>query len=188
MSLAIPGVSTVHERSVWMDPAFPITGPATQWARIDTNVAHYTAADDLIDGDPGEHASDLPAYLRAIQRSYVTNRGYSVGYWFAVDWLGGVWQLRGFEFMSAANKGWNERTAPVLFLVDGADRLTREAALSGAYGYREVERRALRIIGSPRPHSAIGSTSCPGDGIRRDIAEGLLEPIDPPPTPAPDPD
>lgn len=194
---SIPGVETVHARTSWQDPAKPITGPLCIWSQIRAQIAHYTADDNLIDGDPGEHATNLPAYLRQIQASYIASRGYSVGYWWAVDWLGGAWQLRGWEFKSAANLGRkvgskaNNWTAPILYLVDGSDRLTVEAARTGRAIGVEIERRAGRPIGRPLPHSAIDPTGCCGDGIRTDITAGLLDPgIDirpepPPPLPSP---
>ena len=76
----IPGAHTVHSREAWQDPRYPVFGPFDNPGDNDTIVIHYTAADDLIDGDPGEHADNLPAYMRAMQRSYVTNdQWYRVG-------------------------------------------------------------------------------------------------------------
>lgn len=173
---SIPGVETFHRREAWQDPNLPVTGPAPTMSQWDTFPLHYTAADNLIDGDPGEHASNLPAYLRAIQRDYKVNRGYSVGYGFAVDWLGGVWELRGYDIKNAANRGWNHRTGPVLCLVDGADPLTAEALWSVRALYREAIRRTgryLDLVG----HRDIGATACPGDGIYQQIAAGLVTPL-----------
>jgi hypothetical protein len=182
VTFAIPGVETVHDRTAWVDPLYPISGLPALWDQVTAGVAHYTAADDLIDGDPGEHADDLPGYLRAMNRNYWTVRGYALGYWFAVDWLGGVWRIRGWEYRSAANAGKltgsnaNPWTAPVLYLVDGDDRLTAEAARSGRMIYREADRRAaLGITNRPRGHGELDATDCPGAGIRLDIAAGLLD-------------
>lgn len=187
-NVKVPGVQTYHSRESWQDPAKPVTGPPSEWIRITTNVAHYTADDDLIDGDPGEHASQLPQYMRDMQSSYLRSRGYSLGYLFAVDWLGGVWEIRGFDIRSAANKGnprktgvvnFNGYSFPILFLVDGADGLTEEARYSAQMLYREAERRANRPLGRPKPHSDLDYTSCCGNGIRMNIAWGHLDPIDP---------
>lgn len=171
----IDGV-TFHQRVSWQDPRYPVTGPALSWgSRIDTTPLHYTAADDLIDGDPGESAEDLPAYLRAMQRSYVTVRKYSLGYNFAVDWIGGVWEIRGFDIACAANRGWNHRSVAILCLVDGQDPMTPEAVESVRRLLAEIDRRAGRAT-IVRPHSEIGATQCCGDGIRAQIAAGLITP------------
>jgi len=172
--MTVSGV-TYHPREVWQSPSQPVKGPAFDWSKIDTLPLHYTAADDLIDGDPGESADDLPGYLRAIQNHYLTKRGYSVGYNFAVDWLGGVWEIRGFDYKCAANRGWNERAVAVLCLVDGADPLTAEAVKSVRKILAETNRRAGRSL-TVRPHSEIGSTACPGDGIRRQIKANEFTP------------
>ena len=194
-ALQIPGVETYHSRESWQDPLKPITGLLAVWSLVTTLIAHYTADDDLIDGDPGERAEDLPAYMRAMQASYLRSRGYSLGYLFAIDWLGGVWEIRGFEFRSAANvgdirktgvKNFNIYSGPILFLVDGNDRLTPEAAASARAVYAEMERRANRELGRPKPHSDVDFTSCCGDGIRLDISQGLLDPFTAPaPIPTP---
>ena len=179
----IPGV-TFHPRASWQDPRKPITGPAPIPNRIDTFVVHYTAADDLIDGDPGERADDLPAYLRSMQSSYLSSRGYSVGYNFAVDWLGGVWELRGFDVRCAANKGWNERSIAVLCLVDGQDPLTVEALRSVNAIYAEANRRYRPL--ALKGHRDVGATQCPGTGIYAQIRAGLIRPqARPPIEPAP---
>lgn len=173
---SIHGVETFHPRERWEDPNLPVDGPAPTLEQVDTFPLHYTAADNLIDGDPGEHAEDLPAFLRAIQRDYEINRGYSIGYGFAVDWLGGVWELRGYDFKNAANRGWNHRTLPVLCLVDGADPLTDLALHSVRALYAEAQRRTgreLHLVG----HRDIGATACPGGGIYGQIQLGLIYPL-----------
>ena len=178
----IPGV-TFHPRVSWQDPSRPITGPANNLATIDTDVIHYTADDDLVDGDPGESADQLDDYLRAIQRSYLTSRGYSIGYNWAVDWLGGVWELRGFDIRTAANKGHNGHTNTILVLVDGADPATHLAIGAVRAIIAESQRRTgrtHRIVGHGQLSGA--ATQCPGLGLRVQIAAGLFNPVPPPPT------
>lgn len=182
MSL-VPGAQTVHTRESWQDPKYPVFGPLDDPTNNVTAVLHYTADDDLIDGDPGEHASNLSAYLRSMQKSYVLNRGYSLGYLWAVDWLGGIWQIRGWEYQSAANKGENATTWPILVLVDGQDPATPEAAESIRLLIAEAGRRA----GSPlfiKGHKDIGATACPGAGLYAQIKAGVFTPR-PAPTPPP---
>lgn len=176
----------------WVDPKFPLTGSSPfSWFSVGLIALHYTAAIDVPDGDPGESPDDVASFLRRIQRDYATSRGYSIGYNFCIDWLGRIWTLRGLEYRCAANKGWNHRTVAVLLLVDGANRLNKRMihsmnALSGRLN--QIARHSQR---SPKiaadlelaPHSLIGATQCPGDGIRLDLAEGLVHvPLVPPPS------
>ena len=182
-----------HARADWQDPKLPVTGPAIDWTRIDTVVIHYTAADDLIDGDPGEHAENLPGYLRAIQRDYMTHRvpPYSIGYNAAVDWLGGSWQLRGYDLKCAANKGHNEHTWAILMLVDGNDMATEYAAAEVRRLIAQAEvlaRRELHIVGHGQLTNPNAATACPGTGLRAQIALGEFSPRwNPAPTPEPIP-
>lgn len=182
----IPGIVNVHPRAVWQDPAKPVTGSQRfNPAAITQVVAHYTADDDLIDGDPGENIWQMPAYMRAMQASYLKNRGYSLGYCWAIDWLGGVWEIRGFDYESAANvgdprkigkgKNANDWTLPILCLVDGNDAMTPAALASfRALGF-EMERRAHRSL-SVITHQDLDYTNCAGRGIIGQVARGEADP------------
>lgn len=182
-----------HSRLAWTNPREPITGPAVDWRTIDTVVIHYTAADDLIDGDPGEHADQLPAYMRAMQHAYLTSRGYSLGYCVAVDWLGGSWEIRGADIRCAANKDHNTHTFAILVLVDGNDMATHYAAAEIRRLVAEAEalaKRSLKIIGHGQLQNPNHPTGCPGSGLRAQITLGEFSPswVNPmqPPTPTED--
>lgn len=195
MTVSLPGVAIYHPRSEWQDSEYPITGPAADQSAITTAVVHYTAAEDLPDGDTGETVEDVAALLRRIQRSYSTGRGYSIGYRWAVDWLGGVWQLRGWEFKSAANKGnpditgvanFNVYSEPILCLVDGNDMASPMMVRSVQAIIAESQRRSgrtFRVVG----HGDIDATGCPGAGLRAQVKAGVFVPSPDVPTPPPPP-
>lgn len=174
-----------HPRADWVDPALPVKGPAIfPWVTADRIAIHYTAALNLIDGDPGEDWAGIPAYLRAIHRDYMTNpkRGYSIGYGIAVDQRGHTWQLRGVTWKNAANLNWNDRTLAVLVLVDAADELRSPAVeavrqIVAWFRAQSPFGDAVKIIG----HRDIGATACPGNGVYGQIVAGLLEPQPEPP-------
>ncbi len=142
--------------------------------------AHYTAAASV--------PSDTAAYLRSIQNDYTVNRGYSIGYNFALDRTGQAWECRGFDIKCAANKGMNDVTIAILCLVNGA------AAMSPVMvdTYRQLGAEAQRRVGAALlvvGHRDIGATACPGDGIYGQVVAGVLDPApDPPPQPEPTPD
>lgn len=164
-----------YPRSAWVPPAPPITGPAANWSTIDTVVIHYTAADDLIDGDPGENADGLDDYMRAMQSSYVRTRGYSLGYNVAVDYRGHTWEIRGWDIRCAANKGHNDHTFAILMLVDGADPANPAQVAAANALIAEAQRRAGRpvtVIGHGQLAGA--ATACPGAGLRAQIAGGVF--------------
>jgi len=170
-------VTFTHARATWLAPAPPITGPALLWHTVDTVVIHYTAAYNLIDGDPGEHADRLDDYLRAMQSASVRERGYSVVYNAAMDWPCGSWELRGLDIQCAANKGHNGHTWAVLVLVDGNDGATAHAAAEIRRLIAAAERlagRKLKITGHGQLPGA--ATACPGIGLRAQITAGVFTP------------
>lgn len=178
-----------HPRTDWVG-AEPVTGPPIRWPDIDTVVVHYTAALNLIDGDPGENWFAVPAYLRSIQHEYLTNRhpGYSVGYNVAVDARGDVWELRGFDIKCAANKGHNDHTWAILVLVDGQSPVTEAAVAVIRELVSAVEVHAARPL-AIKGHRDLDATQCPGVGVYAQITSGAFRPqitdrprpVDPPP-------
>jgi hypothetical protein len=169
---------TIRPREDWQSPSQPVVGPAMQLWSVELLPAHYTAANTIPD--------DIPAYLRSIQNDYTVNRGYSIGYNFAVDQTGTAWELRGFDFKCAANKDMNEVTIAVLCLVDGAEAMNPAMVDT----FQGVGAECVRVAGRPLfvvGHRDIGSTSCPGDGIYGQVVSGQLEPDDTQPEPGPEP-
>lgn len=196
----IPGVATIHERTAWEESGYRMAVDFTRTpslyvpGNVDRGVAHYTGAMNVPSGDPGENPNDVGAYLRAAQRDYLINRtgggytrrsdgrffpGYPLGYSFGVDWLGGCWVIRGFDFLPAATNQHNGHTVAVLFYVDGADKATPEMWATA----RAIVREARRLRGRPgfngagtdhgtlTVESGTGTpTACAGAGIRSQLA------------------
>ena len=165
----------IRPRSAWQDPAMPVKGPAMTLKTTSMIPAHYTAASTI--------PSDTASYLRSIQRDYTVNRGYSIGYNFAVDKAGVAWECRGFDIRCAANKGVNASTIAILCLVDGANAMNEAMVTTFRAIAAEAQNRTpqeLVVVG----HRDIGSTSCPGDGIYGQVKSGALDPGEAPaPTP-----
>jgi hypothetical protein len=168
------GFVSYHPRTEWVDVRYPVYGPPIEWSHIDTAVIHYTADDVVPDGS---RPDVVAGYLRAIQKSYTINRGYSIGYLFAVDQHGGVWQLRGWEYKSAANAGHNDHTFPILMLTSGVDRASSAAVHAVQQliaDAQQVTHRTLSIIGHGDLHGA--ATACPGVGLRVQLKAGVFTP------------
>lgn len=202
----IAGVDAFHPRTEWEQSGFRM---ATDFTRqptglkigtVDTMVAHYTGAKNVPDGDFGEDLTTFRDYLRAIERDYLANRtgggyirksdavyfpGYHTGYSFGIDWTGGAWEIRGFDFLPAATNQHNDHTIAVLFFVDGPDKANEKMwATARAIG-RETRRRSghrhFRTTytdhGSLTISSGIGTpTACAGLGIRSQlVTEGNID-------------
>ncbi len=168
----------LHPRTAWQLSSMPVVGPPCPVNDIVQVAIHYTASPKV---DPF-----TASYLRAIHRDYTVNRGYSIGYNFAVCQLGRAWQLRGVDIKCAANKGRNHDTLAILVLVDGDDpanermiNTIRELVTL----IRSVAPNARRIVG----HRQIGATACPGAGLFAQVISGMFEPTAAPPAPVPAP-
>jgi hypothetical protein len=196
----IPGATTVHEREAWEEAGYRMAVDFTRTpslyvpGNVTRGVAHYTGALNVPDGDAGEDPSDVAAFLRRAQRDYLINRtgggytrrsdgrffpGYPLGYNFGVDWLGGAWVLRGFDFLPAATNGHNGYTIAVLLFVDGANPATAPMWETARAIVREARRRSNRPDfnpvgtdhGSLRIDTGVGTpTACAGAGIRAQLS------------------
>jgi hypothetical protein len=159
----------------WEDPKMPVKGPVPTKSKITTIPAHYTAMAVVPD--------NTKVVLRSIQRDYTVNRHYSIGYNFAIDKAGAVWECRGVKIKCAANVKCNDFTMAVLCLVDGSQPMNAKMVKSfkelGAY-LQDYFGRSLQVVG----HRDIGATACPGDGIYAQVKAGKLTPgTTPTPTP-----
>lgn len=158
----------LHPRSDWQLPTQPVVGPVMNQAAIKQIVIHYTAAPKV---DP-----NTPRYLRAIQNDYTVNRGYSIGYNFAVSQDGHAWQCRGLDIKCAANKGHNEWSVAILVLVDGADPcgpLMVKTIRELVNHIRGLCPGARKIVG----HGELMPTGCPGKGVQAQVTAGTFEPV-----------
>jgi N-acetylmuramoyl-L-alanine amidase len=166
-------------RQVWQDPAKPVTGPIAYQPSIERIVLHYPGADwsDMdFDNDGDVDPADTVTILRQMQASYLSSRGYSLGYNFAVDTLGSEYEVRGLAIRNAANREVNNTTVSVLAIVDAE----APAALAQRCAIQRSVRRIrvrlgkhLTIVG----HRDVGATACPGGGLYAQMQSGAFEPV-----------
>lgn len=204
MPLIIPGVATVHERSVWepvdyqMASSFTRQPPAIDLDGITHPAIHYPGVNEVPDGDLGEFDYQIGPWLANVQRWYYESKrgggytrrsdgrwfpGYPIGYSFGVDWLGGVWELRGFDYRPAATYRHNSYTCAVFIIVDAGEPATDLAWRSVRAIEREFHRRGgnrLDFVVRPwghrqfRERTGVGTaTACPSDAIIDQIDQGL---------------
>lgn len=204
---------TIWERADWEPAKYPVKG--TYRFRIDPNTGdpipgsgylldssifvpresnkvthqaiHYTADDELPDGDPGEGIANVFTYVQAMQTSYARNRAYSVGYNWFVDYLGGIWEGRGYDIKCAAHAPANTYADAILVLIDLGKPINDLMAHSIRYlteaAMVETHRIPVQVGHRELPGT---NTACPGDLIVSQIHSGFLRPrpiIQPPQPP-----
>lgn len=168
-----------HGRADWVRRSKPVTGPAFPgWTAIKRIVVHYPGADWAgmdFNRDGTEDYRDTAVLMDNTNNYYWTARGYAIGYNAAADVFGHTWELRGDTVQCAANKGVNETSFAILVVVDADNPATFpqiEAVRRLVAQVRVFAGWDVPIVG----HGEVGSTSCPGNGIRDQIKVGAFEP------------
>lgn len=157
-------------RSDWLRGQ-PFTGPAFNSSVQDRIVIHYIGT--------ARAPRDFRAWMLNTHNATMSRKPpYAFMYNAAVDLDGLLWQGRGTDFRNAANKDTNATTYSIVIATDGqadANPKQVEAVRRMVAHVREFTRKNLRIVG----HRDVASTSCPGDGVYRQVLAGVFEPIQP---------
>lgn len=198
---------TYHRRETWepvavaRDRNLSKKPPLQVLANVTRRATHYTSAINLPDGDPGEILDGIDGIRQLLIRSnydYLRNRsdggytslitgeyfpGYPLGYSWAYDWLGGIWEINGIEFRPSATSMHNTYTKADLMLTDRNDPASQLMMRS----VREVGRTlkqlgAVHLENRPWAHgwfkerTGTGTaTVCCGYPVKEQINQGLLD-------------
>lgn len=166
-----------HKRNEWVLPSQPVTGPASNWNKIDRIVVHYP-------GGTIKKPYNPITLLRGWQNQYLNKKPpYSLGYNWAIDENGDVWEIRGYDIKCAANVEVNEVSVAIKFIVNNAEP-ANEAQLAACRELVQTiwDRKGVELPIVSHASQATNSTHtpCPGAGIRKQMDEGLLLPTSPP--------
>lgn len=141
--------------------------PKVNKNRLEFICLHYTGNNT--------NSNDTQKLIQNSNGYYQRVRGYSYGYNWVIGKTGDCWEVRGWDYRNAANRGSNVQSVSIQLKVDGQDP-ANDAMLQ----------RAQRLIGDIRAHVGrdlpvkghrdVGSTLCPGDGIYHQIVHGYFEP------------
>lgn len=121
--------------------------------------------------------------VRAIQDFHMRTRGWSdIGYNFLVDYLGRIYEGRGWTAVGAHAKGHNTESIGVCFIGKDGDA-TPPAKRAIRWLADEANRRAGKTL-RRNGHRDVGVTSCPGNDLYAWVRAGM--PVtSPAPTPRP---
>jgi hypothetical protein len=192
------GVSAIP-RVAWQDPTKQVSGPLRRQP-FRQGVVHWEG------NGRNSTPADIAQHLRNMQSAYLRDRGYSLGYGFAVvsdvshpdD--GTRWQIRGAELNMASNLGakWrdegvirrtenaNDWTGSVLIIGPADRRASPKAAASVRNIFAEWHAQAGTSAVPPVAHGVMDYTTCCGPHYAADLAAGLFDPrVAPQPVPVP---
>ncbi|MBM4390044.1 MAG: hypothetical protein FJ090_02890 [Deltaproteobacteria bacterium] len=185
------GPFTVHTRYEWQTADHPVDGSSLDLRDLEYITIHYNGVTEDLDGDDDVYTdADTIESLQDSQRQYIEGRGYSYGYNSEIAPDGDEWEIRGYDFESAAN-GCSEVNDPSYTIQ--VPTTSPEAAPTGAQveGTRAAilrVRQAAAAAGNPnflyinghrdvRPLcDGLSGTSCPGEPLYAMILDGSLEP------------
>jgi hypothetical protein len=156
------------------------------WDAITDVVIHYPGADwaDLDFNNDG--LVDLDDTKFIIQKMHVAylmgERGYSLGYGYAIGTLGDIWEIRGQRNTNAANLGdvahghvgWNNYSISVLIIVDNQDAANAAQVAACNWLLDEFEKQKDNALLKLKYHGMGQSTSCAGTGIINQIKAGTI--------------
>lgn len=181
----MPTMSIVILPSVSWGRQLRGTPPRMNPARLTEMTVHYTGAPRV-----ALTADQVPGYIKSIERGHLarTSSHFSaVGYNFAIDKWGRIWELRGFDYRNAANGTSSNTTSFSVCVLVGVEdnHPTREITAALQALYAEGCRRAGRqlVVKGHREHKA---TACPGSALMDLVGSGQIQrqPVKPAPTPA----
>jgi hypothetical protein len=120
---------------------------------------------------PGRALTTKRKQISAIRSIYAFHTGtrgwYDIGYSYLVAQPWGIypyarlWRGRGKGAVPASQEGHNEGNLSVCVLANGTEPIKDDTVRAIAKLAREVNAKAIR------PHSAVNSTDCPGNALRR---------------------
>lgn len=112
--------------------------------------------------------SDTAARLEFIRRAHANNRGWAdIGYHFAIDPQGRVWECRPTRFQGAHVKDNNENNLGIVVLGNFDEQAPTSAALTALDTFVADRMRAHRIpVSRVLTHQEITPTACPGRSLQ----------------------
>jgi hypothetical protein len=149
-----------------------VTGPVSTPGEWQWNTLHWPGGN--------VNTADPAAVLRNMQSSWMSSKGYSLGYNFAVFPDGTVYEIRGFDIRCAANgdQSVNRPGVAILLAVPNVDTPPTEAmtvAVSELVGMTRAMVAQTLIVNAHRDVRP-EPTQCCGDVIVGMIAAGAFEP------------
>lgn len=116
----------------------------------------------------GRSASDSVDRLEAIRRSHVGRGWADIGYHFAIDPQGNVWEGRPLNLQGAHVKDQNEQNIGVVVLGNFQEQSPTTAAVSTVDRFLAQLMRTYRVpLRSVYTHQELGPTVCPGHHLQR---------------------
>jgi hypothetical protein len=159
----------------------PISGavPRSKWARSGPIVAlakpmgsvrRITVHHDAIDPLPSSSPDDVARRLEAIRNGHIGRGWADIGYHYAIDPSGRIWQGRPLTLQGAHVGDQNENNLGVVMLGNFERQAPTRQSLESLDRLIAWEMRRYRIsMGEIRTHREMSPTACPGRNLQREM-------------------
>lgn len=132
---------------------------------------HYVGSSNMNRAPSLAQSTSLLRGLQASALGGIRDEGYvDIEYSFAVDPMGRIFELRGWDVQSAATLNNNAHSWSVVYL-GGPDTPLTDEARAALHWLVQTGAARKPLISYVRPHSAVFATACPGDTLRTFIPE-----------------
>lgn len=131
------------------------------------SIRRITVHHDAIDETPS-NASEVASRLDSIRRGHLSRGWADIGYHFAIDPAGRVWQCRPLNLQGAHVANQNQNNLGIVMLGNFERQRPTDQATAALDRLIASEMQRYRIsLGEIRTHREMASTACPGRNLQR---------------------
>ncbi|NNM27374.1 MAG: N-acetylmuramoyl-L-alanine amidase [Phycisphaerales bacterium] len=160
---AARGLPTAIPRTRWASGQ-PVPSLMNRMKPIRYITIHHDGMNPFLATDPHAAAHRLDA----IRRSHRGRRWGDIGYHFAVDRGGRVWEARPLNYQGAHVKNYNEGNIGIVALGNFEDQLPSRPQLEALHRHVYALMQTFRVpVSQLRTHQQWAATACPGRNLQR---------------------
>ncbi len=146
------------------------SGPAPALLRPMLPVRYITIHHDGMRPFTGNDTTSAARRLESIRRAHRGQGWADIGYHFAIDRAGNVWQGRSLEFQGAHVKNHNEHNIGVVVLGNFEEQQPTAAQLAALDRHVKALMQAYGVPASRvKTHREWAATACPGKNVHRHV-------------------
>lgn len=143
------------------------------WGALPINAYKYRVDPDRRTGivihhsvtEMGRSQDDVMEILRRIDKQHQDKGWGGIGYNYAVDYAGRVYEARGMNWLGAHTAGHNTANYGIVFIGDGRKTVPTSAVAGIRQLVRICEMNSQRQL-VVRGHRQLGQTQCPGGKLQ----------------------
>ncbi|GIW73547.1 MAG: hypothetical protein KatS3mg103_0069 [Phycisphaerales bacterium] len=160
------GVPRMMPRSAWTSQP-PTLALANRMGRIERITIHH----DAMDAGYFRSSDDARQRLRDIMRVHTGQHGWAdIGYHYAIDPMGTVWQARPVQLQGAHVRDHNEHNLGIMLMGNFMHERPTPQALAALQALLRSTSARYRVPGARiSTHRELATTACPGDRLQAAI-------------------